>query len=118
MFGKIFSSISLIQAEQLVFPLKQPNYSMQPASVVARVWQVSVIFSYDFWNKEIIIVIWIFVKKKPETELEKKISEILNKSEHNLKDQKLLTQSELKAIETMNLEEVIFFSFMIMLSIS
>jgi U3 small nucleolar RNA-associated protein 14 len=68
-------------AEQLIFPLKQPNYSMQPAANVIKVW-------------------------KPETDLEKKISELLNQSENNLTDQKLLTQAELKAIESMNLDEV------------
>jgi hypothetical protein len=31
---------------------------------------------------------------------------LLNSSDNNLKDQKLLTKAELKAIESMNLEEV------------
>jgi hypothetical protein len=38
--------------------------------------------------------------------LEKEIAGLLESSENNLKDQKLLTQAELKAIQAMNIEEV------------
>ena len=50
-------------------------------------------------------------KLQPETELEKQVAELLQSSENNLKDQKLLTQAELKAVETMNLEEVTLKTF-------
>lgn len=43
---------------------------------------------------------------KPETDLEKQVAELLETSENNLKDQKLLTPAELKAIQSMSLEEV------------
>lgn len=48
---------------------------------------------------------------QPETDLEKQVAELLQSSENNLTDQKLLTQAELKAIQTMNLEEVIFLKY-------
>lgn len=65
----------------MVFPLKQPDYRMQTAASFTKAW-------------------------KPETDLEKQVAELLQSSENNLKDQKLLTQAELKAIESMNLDEV------------
>jgi len=34
------------------------------------------------------------------------VAELLESSENNLKDQKLLTPAELKAVETMNLDQV------------
>lgn len=43
---------------------------------------------------------------KPETDLEKQVAELLESSENNLKDQKLLTAAEIKAIQAMNLDEV------------
>ena len=43
---------------------------------------------------------------KPETDLERQVAELLESSENNLKDQKLLTPAELKAVETMNLDQV------------
>ena len=46
------------------------------------------------------------LSKKPETEMEKQVAELLESSENNLKDQKLLTQAEQKAIQLMNLDEV------------
>ena len=50
----------------------------------------------------------IFIKflLKPETDLEKQIAELLQTSDNNIKDQKLLTPAEIKAFETMNLDEV------------
>ena len=42
---------------------------------------------------------------QPETELERQVAELLETSENNLKDQKLLTAAELKAIQTMNLDD-------------
>ena len=77
------------KAEQLTFPLKQPDYSMQTISNLAQNW-------------------------KPETSLEKQIAELLESSENNLKDQKLLTQAELKAIEAMNLEDVFIEIYLIL----
>ncbi|CAF1054400.1 unnamed protein product [Brachionus calyciflorus] len=68
-------------SEQLVFPLKQPDYSLQTASSFTKTW-------------------------KAETEMEKQISELLETSENNLKDQKLLTQAEMKALQSMSLEEM------------
>ncbi|RMZ97842.1 U3 small nucleolar RNA-associated 14 -like protein [Brachionus plicatilis] len=68
-------------ADQLVFPLKQPDYSLQTASAYTKAW-------------------------KPETDMERQISEILETSENNLTDQKLLTQAELRAIQAMSLEEM------------
>jgi hypothetical protein len=65
----------------MVFPLKQPDYSMQTATSFTKSW-------------------------KPETELEKQIASLLESSENNLKDQKYLTEAELKAVKTMNLEDV------------
>lgn len=42
--------------------------------------------------------------------MEKQVAELLQSSENNLKDQKLLTEAELKSIQAMNLDEVIDFS--------
>jgi hypothetical protein len=47
-----------------------------------------------------------------ETELEKQIAELLETSENNLKDQKLLTAAETKALQSMNLDEVNNFLFL------
>lgn len=48
-----------------------------------------------------------FVKTwKPETDLEKEISELLKSSENNLTDQKLLTPAELKSIQMMSIEDL------------
>ena len=68
-------------ADQLVFPLKQPDYSLQTASSYTKTWT-------------------------PQTQMEKEIALILEGSENNLKDQKLLTQSELKAVQAMSLQEM------------
>jgi hypothetical protein len=65
----------------MVFPLKQPDYSLQTASSFTKAW-------------------------KPETDLEKQIADLLQSSENNLKDQKYLTEAELKAIKTMNFDNV------------
>ena len=69
------------KAEQLEFPLKQPNLSMMNASTFVKTW-------------------------KAETDLEKEISELLKSSENNLTDQKLLTPAELKGIQMMSIEEL------------
>ena len=69
------------QADQLEYPLKQPDYTMRNATAFVKTW-------------------------KPETDLEKEISELLNSSENNIKDQKLLTPAELKGIQMMSIEEL------------
>lgn len=43
---------------------------------------------------------------QPETDLEKEVAELLQSSENYIKDQKVLTPAELKAVETMSLDEV------------
>lgn len=68
-------------AEQLEFPLKQPDFSMKTAETFVQTW-------------------------KPETDLEKEISELLQSSENNLKSGKLLTQAEQKALQAMSVEEM------------
>jgi U3 small nucleolar RNA-associated protein 14 len=69
------------QADQLVFPLKQPNYTMQTVESITKNWT-------------------------PETDLEKQVAQILQTSDNNLTNQKLLTPSELKAVQAMNLDEM------------
>lgn len=69
------------KAEQLEFPLKQPDVSMRNASAFVKTW-------------------------KPETDLEREISELLKSSENNLTDQKLLTPAELKSLQLMSIEEL------------
>jgi len=68
-------------AEQLTFPLKQPDYAMESGTAFSKAWT-------------------------PETDLEKQIADLLKTSDNNIKDQKLLTPAEVKAFESMNLEEV------------
>ena len=81
---------------------------MQTANNFTQSWKVSKItldISLWYLNLE---VLFNYIEK-PETELEKQVAEILQSSENNLKDQKLLTEAELKAIKAMNLDEVGFF---------
>ena len=58
--------------------------------------------SMEFLSLSIKMCVYI----QPETDLEKQVAELLQSSENNLKDQKLLTPAEMKAVEAMNLDDV------------
>jgi hypothetical protein len=64
-------------------------------------------FCYKHKCLNLIFILFAKIKiKKPETDLEKEIAKLLQSSENYIKDQKLLTQAEIKGLETMNLQEV------------
>ena len=67
-------------ADQLVFPLKQPTFKLQPANDVVK----------------------HFV---PKTEMEIEIDQMLKKSENVFKENKMLTEAEEKYLKAMSFEE-------------